>query len=255
MSNPGWFPAYFSANWEFRCDLGEGGQGRVARVVHKTDGRHAALKVVTDLDHAASVRFATEIGLLRQIHQPAIVRLLDSCEEPGSLGNVTPLGRPLNKWVKDLRRDGGGPDRYREAIRIVRCLAEGLTEVHARGFVHRDIKPANVLIFEDSDPPQPVLIDFGLLYDPAGERVTDPARPAVNRFAALPAASYGEGEIGPSFDCVGLAWLLGYLLETGRPKNERFHWKYHPLVEGPLALPARALLAACSTESSERFDP
>lgn len=41
-------------------------------------------------------------------------------------------------------------------------LLDGLSAVHARGFLHRDIKPANVILEEDgAGGRQPVLIDFG----------------------------------------------------------------------------------------------
>ena len=47
----------------------------------------------------------------------------------------------------------------REAVQIVRKLAEALAYAHKQGVIHRDVKPANVMLRSDGEP---LLMDFGL---------------------------------------------------------------------------------------------
>jgi tetratricopeptide (TPR) repeat protein len=51
---------------------------------------------------------------------------------------------------------------FREAARITREVALGLTAAHGRGVVHRDIKPENILIARSNG--QARLVDFGIAY-------------------------------------------------------------------------------------------
>jgi serine/threonine-protein kinase len=48
------------------------------------------------------------------------------------------------------------------SLTVLRQIAEGLAEVHARGIVHRDLKPANVLIEETLAGPVAKIADFGV---------------------------------------------------------------------------------------------
>lgn len=55
---------------------------------------------------------------------------------------------------------------------IIREIANGLKEMHSKGFVHRDIKPENILISSFSPYPSIKLIDFGFA-DPINEISTE----------------------------------------------------------------------------------
>jgi serine/threonine-protein kinase len=48
----------------------------------------------------------------------------------------------------------------RQALQVVRGVADGLGAIHAAGLVHRDVKPSNILLRADGTP---VLIDLGLV--------------------------------------------------------------------------------------------
>lgn len=55
---------------------------------------------------------------------------------------------------------------------IIMEIANGLKEMHSKGFVHRDIKPENILISSFSPYPSIKLIDFGFA-DPINEISTE----------------------------------------------------------------------------------
>jgi hypothetical protein len=103
----------------------------------------------------------------------------------------------------------------------------------------------------------PVLIDFGIAFVPEAERLTElDGRPVANKFAAPAAAYYGQiDHPKPWWDCLGVAWLWGWLLSEGAPpKDHRYHWKYHRMIPAEESERVRALLAACSDEATSPAD-
>ena len=62
-------------------------------------------------------------------------------------------GEPLTSRVS---RES--PLSEREAVRIVRKIAVGMSEAHRRGVLHRDLKPSNVVVDLQGEP---VIMDFG----------------------------------------------------------------------------------------------
>lgn len=63
-------------------------------------------------------------------------------------------GRTMDKIVSE-----DGRLEWKEALRIVRQLAEALQHAHSQGVVHRDLKPANVMLLASR---QPKIMDFGV---------------------------------------------------------------------------------------------
>lgn len=102
---------------------------------------------------------------------------------PGRAGSGTPAFRPgeitffsmelLIGETLEQRLRGGGTMVPREALPIVRQVADGLTAAHRAGVIHRDFKPGNVMLCgadEQGVPrqataagePRAVITDFGL---------------------------------------------------------------------------------------------
>ena len=100
-----------------------------------------------------------------------------------------------------------------EVLTILRPLATGLADVHAKGFLHRDIKPANIIIRRDGTP---VLIDFGA----ARQAVTRQSRglTAIVTEGYAPYEQYEtDSHQGPWTDIYALGAVLYHCVTGHRP--------------------------------------
>jgi serine/threonine-protein kinase len=139
--------------------VGSGGMAWVYEVKRETDGRRLALKVMHGRSSGAALaRFAREAQLAAEVSHPCIVGVVDvDLTTEGVLFLVMEYvdGKSLEQYL-----DEDPPMAW--AIAVLRQIAEGLEEVHARAIVHRDLKPANVLVEESTDGPHAKIADFGV---------------------------------------------------------------------------------------------
>ena len=149
--------------------LGRGGTAVVLLARDLRHGRAVAIKVLRPELAAAlgSERFLREIAYAARLTHPNILPLFDSGElelpptVAGAAGPATLLYYVMpfvsGETLRDrLRREGPLP--IRDAIRIARGTAAGLSHAHEEGLVHRDIKPENILI----EGGEAVIADFGI---------------------------------------------------------------------------------------------
>src|SRR5262245_6466892 len=145
------------ARFETVAVIGEGGMGRVLRVVDKSLSREVAVKLMHPQhigDANARQRFLREARAAGALRHPNIVTVHD----------VAPGGEYLVMEYVDgeslatrIRRDGKLP--VAEVRRISEALLAALTVAHREGIIHRDIKPANILIDKTGTVK---LTDFGV---------------------------------------------------------------------------------------------
>jgi serine/threonine-protein kinase len=107
--------------------------------------RQVAVKVLRP-ELAASLgpeRFLREVDIAANLQHPNILALYDSGEADGFLYYVMPYveGQTVRQR---LLRERELP--VSEAVRILRDVADALTEAHAHGVVHRDLKPENIML-------------------------------------------------------------------------------------------------------------
>lgn len=201
------------------------------------------------LEGANTARFIREIELLGSCQTEGIVPLLDS-----STGSppwiVTPLGVPLVDWWQKFRAKAV-PDEIFERARVtILGIASALAHLHGRGVIHRDVKPENAIVL--SDPERVVLIDLGVAHIRDESRLTEvDGRAVKNNFATPPQAFYGKVENPtPWWDCLGLAYLWGWMIAERHRPSAPTHWKYHPMIEHALTESVRTIMASCSMEES-----
>ena len=100
-------------------------------------------------------RFLLEARTLAKFSHPHIVRVLRYFEANRTAYMVMDYEQG-DSLKTTLQLDPQPPEEKLKAL--LAPLLEGLSAIHATGFLHRDIKPDNIYIRADG---RPVLIDFG----------------------------------------------------------------------------------------------
>jgi Protein kinase domain len=147
-------------SFELLARLGRGGMG-VVDLARDADGRTVALKRLTLHGSASEIarareRLLREAAVLRRLHHPNVVALLDVVDDGDEIVLVMPY-MPGGSLAERVVQHGPAPpdEVERQAVRLLGALSSA----HAAGVVHRDIKPANILFDERGEP---CLADFGV---------------------------------------------------------------------------------------------
>jgi len=149
--------AALKGRYDIERELGRGGMATVYLANDPKHQRQVAVKVLLpDLATALGPdRFLREIRIAANLNHPHILALFDSGEADGFLYYVMPYIE--GKTLRD-RIDKEGELPLREAVRIIREVADALAFAHSHGVVHRDIKPDNVMLTGG----HAIVADFGV---------------------------------------------------------------------------------------------
>ena len=114
-----------------------------------------------------------------------------------------------------LKQQPNGRLPWRQAIRLMLPVLDGLQEVHEAGFMHRDLKPGNLYWTDDGL----VLLDFG-----SARQVNSTHSHSLLIYSAgyAPYEQYLEGNLtrqGPWTDVYGAAATLYFMLTAQRPPS------------------------------------
>lgn len=147
--------------------IGEGGMGEVWQATDMRANYQVAIKFMRDDSASIRERFRREAAILRALHHPSIVRMIDDGETPdGRPFLVLELltGQTLHAF---LRKHGALP--VKTAVQIARDVVSALAVAHDAGIVHRDLKPGNVFLQDSSESNgrqvDVVIFDFGIAKD------------------------------------------------------------------------------------------
>ena len=143
--------------------LGTGAMGTVVRVIDRAlDKEVCALKLLHPhqaRDEVSFARFRNEVILARRIGHPHIARIYDIGLAGGGYYYISMeyiSGGSLNQVIYQQRREHFV---FRDSLRMLSEIAEGIAYAHKIGVVHRDLKPENILLGDRSEIK---ITDFGL---------------------------------------------------------------------------------------------
>lgn len=194
--------------------LGSGAMGNVYLARDEELSRQVALKIPRFLKEDSQElrsRFRREAQAAAGLSHPNLCPVYDIGEIEGIFFITMAYieGQPLSEILQQ-----GRLLKIRQAIRLVRTIAEALAEAHEKGIIHRDLKPSNIMIDERG---KPIVVDFGLartqLTDVA--RLTAPGAILGTPAYASPEQIEGHDEADCRTDIFSLGMIL-YELLTGR---------------------------------------
>jgi tRNA A-37 threonylcarbamoyl transferase component Bud32/tetratricopeptide (TPR) repeat protein len=150
--------ALVGGRYEIRDVLGSGGTAVVYRAFDRLIKRQIALKVLRPerLTANALVRLRREANTARDVAHPNLIRVFDLEAADGLMFLAMELVE--GETLRECLKRGALP--IDEAVRIARCLLEGLSALHVAGLLHRDVKPGNVLLAATGEVK---LADLGLV--------------------------------------------------------------------------------------------
>ncbi len=177
--------------------------------------RKVAVKVLRE-ELSASLgkeRFLREIKVAAALQHPHILPLYDSGDADGLLFYVMPYVEGLSLREK-LVKEGELP--IGDAVRILRDIADALSEAHRHGVVHRDLKPENVMLRGR----HALVMDFGVakaLSDATGRQSLTTAGIALGTPAYMaPEQAVADPHVDHRADLYAFG-VVAYELLAGRP--------------------------------------
>ncbi len=200
-------------NYRILKMVSAGGMGEVYRAENLFTGDPVAVKIILPnlaRDESIIDLFRREARILVQMRNDAIVRYHNFVRDRGLNRYCLIMEFVEGQHLWDYVREQGSID-VDQALVLMRRLANGLAEAHARGVTHRDLSPDNVIL-RDNRIEEAVLIDFGIA------RSTELGDGLNGRFAgkfkyiAPEQLGHGRGEIGPAADIYGLALMVAAAL-------------------------------------------
>ncbi len=214
-------------DWKFQGNPRIGGQAWGVEVRNENTkdlGFFRCLKSDKKIDQD---RFKRELNILTnpKFQHENIIEILDYSIDGPNLWYISRRGRPFDQWWLNTIRKPTLPI-FDKAINVILKILSGLSLLHEQNLVHRDIKPQNIVIGENDEP---ILIDFGILFEPAEDRLTPIEEAVGNKQYSPDYMMNREEEVPPWIDLFQIGQLLIWMLSIKPAKhywNRPLHWKY-----------------------------
>ncbi|MCT1921936.1 serine/threonine protein kinase [Brevibacterium luteolum] len=181
--------------------IASGGSGTVWIARDERFGNLCAAKVLRQRDSGDLLRFVRENTV--RLNHPHVLAPYAWAAEDAHVVIAMPL--VTGGTLADILRSGR---RFSAAAtaEAVRQILDGLTAVHAAGWIHRDIKPANIMIDAEQPDLHLLLADFGIAVDTNAPRLTQSGIVHGTPGFVAPEIMMG-GDISPAQD----VWATGQI--------------------------------------------
>jgi serine/threonine protein kinase len=210
----------YGGRWQIVADkrLGSGGQAQVFRVTDlqgEFSGEYALKRVLNPERHE---RFRNEIGAIKRISHPNIIKLIDH----SALGDRT---AEVEKQYLVMPVASGGDLCQRGRVQLYKGLidsvlavgkqlADALRAAHEVGVIHRDVKPANILFTGNGH--EVWVTDFGICLLRGQSRLTEAGEVVGPRaFMAPELEDGGNLDVTTAADVYSLGKVLYYMISGG----------------------------------------
>jgi len=201
--------------YEVGEEIGRGAFSVVKNGRHNQTGEKVAIKFIEKkfVDKQDLMLLAREIDIMKKVHHPNILRLIEVFETEEVIALVMELVNGGELFYKIVEK---GNYSEEDAAKIVRQMIQGVEYLHEKGIAHRDLKPENLLCSSDDRPEyQPfrvVIADFGLskIFDSENPLETSCGTPDY----VAPEVITAEGTYDKSVD-MWSAGVITYVLLCG----------------------------------------
>ncbi|CAG8617922.1 12006_t:CDS:10 [Funneliformis caledonium] len=223
--------------------LGEGEFGKVKLGMHVDTGEEVAIKLIRkeSVDTPSRLtKIEREIGVLRGVMHPNIVKLYDVFETDRYIGIIMEYASGGELFDHILAH------RYlkeRDACRLFAQLISGVNYLHQKNIVHRDLKLENLLLDRNRNI---IITDFGFANQFNGAHDDLMATSCGSPCYAAPELVISEGlYVGSAVDIwscgvILYAMLSGYLPFDDDPQNpdgDNINLLYKYIINTPLVFP------------------
>lgn len=140
-------------------ELGRGRFSIVKECVHKTSGKHYAVKIIdkSTIEQEDKSLLRTEIAVLKLVNHPNIIHMEGLYESRQHIYIVMEMLKGGELFERIVGRPRFSEE---ECYKVIRPLLESVAYLHDLGIVHRDLKPENILCGENLEDLK--IADFGL---------------------------------------------------------------------------------------------
>jgi serine/threonine protein kinase/Tfp pilus assembly protein PilF len=204
----------FAGRYQIIEELGQGGMGRVYKVLDTKIKERMALKLLKPeiaSNTETMERFNNELKFARKIRHRNVCQIYDLNEAEGNFYITMEYvaGEDLRNMIRM-----SGQLSIETAVKIARQVGEGLMEAHRTGIVHRDLKPQNIMIDKQG---QAKIMDFGI-----ARSIKDRGTTSAGLMIGTPAYMSPEQAAGIEADQRSDIYSLGIVLYAMLTGEEPF---------------------------------
>lgn len=218
------------------------------------DNNNYAVKIVTKakLTREDDLALKDEIGILRNVNHPNIIKLYDVFDEADHYYLVTELMRGGELFDRIVTKNYYNEKEARDVCKI---LFEALNFCHEQKIAHRDLKPENLLLMSRSNDREIKIADFGFAKRVNSEHclMTQCGTPGYVAPEILHGVPYGTKSDMWSLGVITYILLGGYPPFIEQNQRELFkkikkgQYEFHPEYWGSISPDAKDLISMLLT--------